>query len=172
MVTLKRAAEKYGMACLLHEKPFAGHQRLGQARQLLDGQCDPGQSARPGRHAARQCAVPGLLRGGHPYGPSMERAAARRRRDRLQRPSPRRQRSPAGDHLGLPRRSAHRHLRSDRERRRQELQGQGNPDGRRRHACRRSRKTPAIATAPAPSPLPAIVSSSAPSARRSRSPAR
>src|SRR5690606_14683776 len=24
MVTLKRVAEKYGMACLMHEKPFAG----------------------------------------------------------------------------------------------------------------------------------------------------
>ncbi len=40
-------------------------QRLGQARQLLVRQRDAGQPARSGRHAARQRAVPGVLRRGH-----------------------------------------------------------------------------------------------------------
>ena len=46
MVTLKRVAQKHGMECLFHEKPFAGHQRLGQARQLLARQRHRGQPAR------------------------------------------------------------------------------------------------------------------------------
>ena len=44
------------------------HQRLGQARQLLAGQRDPGQPAQPRRHAPRQRAVPGVLRRGDPGG--------------------------------------------------------------------------------------------------------
>ena len=39
-------------------------QRLGQARQLVAGQLEPGQPARSGRHAACEHAVPGVLRGG------------------------------------------------------------------------------------------------------------
>ena len=31
-ITLRRVAEKYGMACLMHEKPFAGVNGSGQAR--------------------------------------------------------------------------------------------------------------------------------------------
>ena len=46
-------------------------------------------------------------------------------RQRRQRPPPRRQRGPAGDHLGLPRRHADGHLRADREGRRQEHQAGG-----------------------------------------------
>ena len=44
-------------------------QRLGQARQLLHRQRQPGQPAQPGRHPARERPVPGLLRRGHPLGP-------------------------------------------------------------------------------------------------------
>ncbi len=62
-ITLKRVAEKYGMTCLLHEKPFAGSQRLGQARQLVARQHSARQLARSGRHAACEHAVPGVLRG-------------------------------------------------------------------------------------------------------------
>ena len=36
-------------------------ERIGQARQLVDGQQFAGQPARSGRHAARQCTVPGVL---------------------------------------------------------------------------------------------------------------
>ena len=35
MTTFKSVAKKHGMECLFHEKPFAGRQRLGQARELL-----------------------------------------------------------------------------------------------------------------------------------------
>ena len=58
--------------------------------------------------------------------------AARRHRQRRQRPPPGRQRGPAGDHLGLPRRHATGHLRADREGRRQEHQVGRHPRDRRR----------------------------------------
>ena len=48
------------------------------------------------------------------------RPAARGRRHRRQRPPPRRQRSPAGDHLDLPRRAARRRVRADQGGRRQD----------------------------------------------------
>ena len=41
-----------------------GRQRIGQACELLARQRDPGKPPRPRRYAARQRAVPGLLRGG------------------------------------------------------------------------------------------------------------
>ena len=44
-------------------KAVRRHERLGQARQLVARQLQPRQSARSGRHAARQHAVPGVLRG-------------------------------------------------------------------------------------------------------------
>ena len=62
MITLKRVAEKYGMACLLHEKPFAGINGSGKHVNWSLGSADAGQPARPGRQPARQRAVPGLLR--------------------------------------------------------------------------------------------------------------
>ena len=80
MVTLKRVAEKYGMACLLHEKPFAGVNGSGKHVNFSIGNATQGNLLDPGDTSARQRAVPGLLRGGHPRGPSMERAAARGRR--------------------------------------------------------------------------------------------
>ena len=83
-------------------------QRLGQARQLLVRQLDPGQPARSRRHAARQRAVPGVLRRRHPRRAQVRRAAARRDRHRRQRSPPGRQRSAAGHHLDLPRRAARR----------------------------------------------------------------
>ena len=48
MITLKRVAEKYGMACLLHEKPFAGingsgkHLNFSLASKTLGNLLDPG----------------------------------------------------------------------------------------------------------------------------------
>ena len=54
-------------------------QRLGQARQLLVRQLDPGQPARSGRHAARERAVPGVLRRRDPRRAQARRPAARRR---------------------------------------------------------------------------------------------
>ena len=37
MSMMRRLAPQHGLMFLIHEKPFAGHQRLGQAQQLVDG---------------------------------------------------------------------------------------------------------------------------------------
>ena len=62
MITLKRVAEKYGMACLLHEKPFAGVNGSGKHVNWSLGNATQGNLLDPGRHAARERAVPGVLR--------------------------------------------------------------------------------------------------------------
>ena len=62
MITLRRVAEKYGMACLLHEKPFAGVNGSGKHVNWSLGSSSQGNLLGPGPHAARQHAVPRLLR--------------------------------------------------------------------------------------------------------------
>ena len=84
----------------------------------------------PGGEPARQHAVPGVLRGGHACREQVAGPAAREHRQRGQRPSAGRERSAAGDHLDLPRRHADRHLRADRE-------GRREVDQARRHARHR-----------------------------------
>ncbi len=59
----------------LPREAVRGHQRLGQACQLLGGQLHPGQSPPARRHAARQRPVPGVLRRGDPLGPQVRRPA-------------------------------------------------------------------------------------------------
>ena len=123
-----------------------GRQRLGQARQLLVRQLDPGQPARSGRDAARERAVPGVLRRRHPRRAQVRRPPARGHRHRQQRSPPRRQRSAAGDHLDLPRRAADRRLRADQGGRRQVVEDEGHAGDRRRlaaeAAARRRRSQP------------------------------
>ncbi len=36
MEMMKKIAQRHGLVCLLHEKPFAGVKRLRQAQQLVD----------------------------------------------------------------------------------------------------------------------------------------
>ena len=122
MITLKqrRRAPRHGLPAA--REALRGRQRLGQARQLLVRQLDAGQPARSGRHAARERAVPGVLRRRHPRRAQVRRAPARGRRHRRQRSPPRRQRSAARDHLDLPRRAADRRVRADQGRRRQVVQ--------------------------------------------------
>ena len=48
MVTLKRVAEKYGMACLLHEKPFAGVNGSGKHVNFSLGNATQGNLLDPG----------------------------------------------------------------------------------------------------------------------------
>ena len=48
MVTLKRVAQKYGMACLLHEKPFAGVNGSGKHVNLSLGNSTQGNLLDPG----------------------------------------------------------------------------------------------------------------------------
>ncbi len=135
MITLKRVAEKYGMACLTHEKPFAGingsgkhvNWSLGSASQgnLLD----PGDTPHENAQFLVFCAA--VMRAVYKY----PRPAASRRGHGRQRPSARRQRSAAGDHLDLPGRSAHRRVRADQEGRRELVAEEGNAGSRRRRTA-------------------------------------
>lgn len=59
MITLKRVAEKYGMACLLHEKPFAGINGSGKHLNYSLGSASLGNLLDPGDtpHANAQFLV-------------------------------------------------------------------------------------------------------------------
>ncbi len=48
MITLKRVAEKYGMTCLLHEKPFAGVNGSGKHLNFSFGNATQGNLLEPG----------------------------------------------------------------------------------------------------------------------------
>ena len=71
MVTLKRVAEKYGMTCLLHEKPFAGVNGSGKHVNFSIGNSTQGNLLDPGDtpHANAQflvfCAA--VIRAVHKY---------------------------------------------------------------------------------------------------------
>lgn len=71
MVTLRRVAEKYGMACLLHEKPFAGVNGSGKHVNFSLGNATQGNLLDPGDtpHANAQflifCAA--VIRAVHKY---------------------------------------------------------------------------------------------------------
>ena len=113
MTTLKKVAERYGMACLLHEKPFAGVNGSGKHVNWSLGNATQGNLLDPGDtpHDNAQFLV--FCARGHPRRAQVRRAAARRGRLGQQRPPPGRQRSAAGDHLDLPRRSADGRVRAD-----------------------------------------------------------
>lgn len=49
MLTLKRVAQKYGMECLMHEKPFAGVNGSGKHLNWSLGNCTQGNLLDPGR---------------------------------------------------------------------------------------------------------------------------
>ena len=172
MITLKRVAEKYGMTCLTHEKPFAGVNGSGKHCQLVARQCVARQPARSGRYAARQRPVPGVLRGRHASRQQVPGPAAGRGGHGWKRSPARRERSSAGDHFDLPRRPVGRRVQSDQGRRREIVALQGDAERRRRRACRRCRRMPATATGPARLPSPAIGLSSGRWAPTSRLPVR
>ena len=71
MITLRRVAEKYGMACLLHEKPFAGVNGSGKHVNWSLGSSSQGNLLDPGHtpHANMQflvfCAA--VIRAVHKY---------------------------------------------------------------------------------------------------------
>ena len=116
MQILQNVARRYGLVCLLHEKPFAGVNGSGQAQQLVVRDRHGHQPARARRHAAREPAVPVLLHGGARGRRQAPGAAARVDRLAGPGPPPGRERGAAGDHLDLPRRRAAEGLRRDRER--------------------------------------------------------
>ena len=117
MQMMQNVARRYGLVCLLHEKPFAGVNGSGKHNNWSMG-TDTGENLlEPGDTPHENLAVPVLLRGGDPGRQQAPGPAARV--DRLARPgsSPRRQRGAAGDHLDLPRRRAREGVRRDRARR-------------------------------------------------------
>ena len=72
MVTLKRVAEKYGMACLLHEKPFAGvngsgkHVNFSLGNATQGNLLDPGDTPHENAQFLVFCAA--VIRAVHKYG--------------------------------------------------------------------------------------------------------
>ena len=72
MVTLKRVAEKYGMTCLLHEKPFAGVNGSGKHVNFSIGNATQGNLLDPGEtpHENAQFLVfcGAVIRAVHKYG--------------------------------------------------------------------------------------------------------
>ena len=117
MQVMQNVARRYGLVCLLHEKPFAGVNGSGKHNNWSMGTDTGHNLLEPGRHAAREPAVPVLLRGGHPGRQQAPGAAAGVGRQPRPGPPPRGQRGAAGDHLDLPRRRAREGLRRDRVRR-------------------------------------------------------
>ena len=116
MQIMQNVARRYGLVCLLHEKPFAGVNGSGKHNNWSMGTDTGVNLLEPGRHTAREPAVPVLLHRGDPGGERPPGAAARV--DRLARPgpSPGRQRGAAGDHLDLPWGGARKGVRGDRVR--------------------------------------------------------
>ena len=61
METMRRTAPKYGLACLLHEKPFAGVNGSGKHLNWSMSDDEGHNLLSPGDEHARQPAVPGVL---------------------------------------------------------------------------------------------------------------
>jgi glutamine synthetase len=170
MTTLQRVAQKYGLACLLHEKPFAGINGSGKHLNWSLGTADanllePGDNPHDNMQFLVFCAA--VIRAVHKWSKLLRAVVAHAGNDHRLGAN---EAPPAiisiflGDMLtdifeqiekGGPR--------SPRR---------GHHDRRRGHAARRCPRIPATATAPARSPSPATSSSSARSAPASPSPAR
>ena len=168
MQIMQNVARRYGLVCLLHEKPFAGVNGSGKHNNWSMGTDTGSNLLEPGATPHENITVPVLLRGGHPGGQQAPGAAARV--DRLARPGPPpgRQRGAAGDHLDLPRRRAGEGLRRARVRLRRTRRRRSPSSSSAPRCCPRCPSTAATATGPRRSPSPATSSSSARSAPASR----
>ena len=99
METMKRVADRYGLQLLLHEKPFAGvngsgkHLNWSMSDDLGNNLLKPGDT--PHDNAQFLVFLAAVIHAVARHG-DLLRVADRHRR---QRPPPRRQRGPAGDHL-------------------------------------------------------------------------
>ncbi len=131
METLKRTAPKYGLACLLHEKPFAGVNGSGKHLNWSMSDDEGNNLLGPGANPHDNMQFLVFCSGGDSRRQQVAGAAARQHRQRRQRSSSRRERSAAGHPLDLPRRHADGHLRADREGRREVDQARR----RARHRC-------------------------------------
>ena len=114
MQVMQNVARRYGLVCLLHEKPFAGVNGSGKHNNWSMG-TDTGENLLdPGDTPHDNLAVPVLLRRRDPGRQRPSGPAAGVDRLARPRPPPRRQRGAAGDHLDLPGRRAREGVRSDR----------------------------------------------------------
>ena len=106
MEILRRTADKYGLACLLHEKPFAGingsgkHNNWSMSTDTGENLLNPGDTPHDNAQFLVFCVA--VIRAVAKY-PELLRVSVAQRG---QRSPPRGQRSAAGHHLDLPRRSA------------------------------------------------------------------
>ena len=125
MQIMQNVARRYGLVCLLHEKPFAGVNGSGKHNNWSMGTDTGINLLEPGDTPHENLLLPVLLRGRDPGRQPAPAAAAGVGRGRRPGPPPRRQRGAAGDHLGLPRRRAGEGLRGDRVR----LGRRGDPAG-------------------------------------------
>jgi glutamine synthetase len=121
MTIFKTIAKKHGMECLFHEKPFAGVNGSGKHVNFSLGNSELGSLLVPGDTPHENAQVlrvaAGVGRVGH------------------QRPPAGCQRGAACDHLDLPRRTARRRVRADRQGRGHLVKGQGHHDHWCRHAA-------------------------------------
>ena len=147
MEMLRRMAPKYGLACLMHEKPFAGvngsgkHLNWSMSDDLGNNLLNPGDTPHDNIQFLVFCAA--VLRAVNKFQGLLRFSIA----SAGQRSPSRRERSAAGDHLDLPRRHADRHLPADRE------GGQRQDDQERRHPRhRRQRAAEAAARCRRPQP--------------------
>ena len=172
MATLKKVADKYGMSCLMHEKPFAGvngsgkHVNWSLGSSSQGNMLDPGDTPHENAQFLVFCAA--VIRAvSSPSG-----ITASRRGKCGERSSSGGQRSSSRDHLDLPRRSTDRHFRADQRRWRQSSRSNsGTSDRRCGCACLRSRKMPGTETEPVHSRSPETASNSEQWAPISRLPA-
>jgi len=99
MQIMQNTARRYGLICLLHEKPFAGVNGSGKHNNWSMGHQHRVEPARSGDTPRRELAVPVLLCGGYPGRQPPPGAAARIDRERRPGSPSGRQRGAAGDHL-------------------------------------------------------------------------
>ena len=99
---MRRLAPQHGLMFLIHEKPFAGINGSGKHNNWSMATDDGENLLDPGDRPARQRPVPGLPhRRSSAASTSMRTSSARASRTPA-RPSPRRQRGAARDHVDLP----------------------------------------------------------------------
>ena len=168
MQVLQNTARRYGLVCLLHEKPFAGvngsgkHNNWSMGTDTGHNLLEPGETPHENLNFLFFAAA--VIQAVDTHQQLLRASIASAGPG----PPARRQRGAAGDHLDLPRHGA-RGASSARSRRaRRAPRGPARSSAWARRCCRRCRCTPVTATARARSPSPATSSSSARSARASR----
>ncbi len=104
MQILQSVARRYGLVCLLHEKPFAGVNGSGKHNNWSMGTNTGHNLMDPGDTPGDEHEFSVLLYGGHSGGQQAPGPASRLGCEYRSGSPPRRQRGAPSDHLGLPRR--------------------------------------------------------------------